>query len=263
MNEFQRKGEVLGFPLRVSAPARLKRCLRWFRPRTSREPHVLDVTLTEDPRAASPRGERAIQGVGFVLDLSARRLYLAPPASALACTKTLLLALGILAEHYGPERVAARGSNGLAPLPLHASSVKTPRGALVFCGHSTFGKTTISTKLLARLPLLGEDLVYALVGPFGARSKAKAFIAAPGRKLVPLRGLFWLRKSPECALRPLPSSAAAAGMIHPIFGMQRPENARHRLAMLRRLLEAAPCRELYFRKERASLCRLLKQHGLL
>lgn len=222
----------------------------------------MDVEIAED-LSPTTSGGHVLHGRGFVLDFDARRLLLPPPENKNIWMRTVLLGLGLLAEHHGPECVVSRGSKRLAPIPLHSSSVKTAKGALVFCGHSTFGKTTISTKLLDHLPLLGEDLNYALVGPFGVRSKPKAYIAEATDKRVPVRALFWLRKSLTCEIQPMAQSSAAAGMVHPIFGLQRPENARHRLAMLRRLLEAVSCQELSFRKEKASLRKLLRQHDLI
>lgn len=44
-------------------------------------------------------------------------------------------------------------------LPLHASGIRTPKGAVLFTGHSGFGKSTLLATFLARgYPMLTDDL---------------------------------------------------------------------------------------------------------
>jgi hypothetical protein len=43
---------------------------------------------------------------------------------------------------------------------LHASAVQTPRGAFIFLGHSTAGKSTIARLLSKRFPVIADDVVF-------------------------------------------------------------------------------------------------------
>jgi hypothetical protein len=56
------------------------------------------------------------------------------------------------------------GTDGLF---LHASSVVVDGGALLFLGHSTAGKSTISTLLEKNYPTLADDAVFASLDPHG------------------------------------------------------------------------------------------------
>lgn len=50
---------------------------------------------------------------------------------------------------------------------LHASSVVIDGGALLFLGHSSAGKTTLSQLLEKKYPVLADDLVFASITPHG------------------------------------------------------------------------------------------------
>jgi hypothetical protein len=57
----------------------------------------------------------------------------------------------------GRRTVSEQSRNGFY---LHASAVLIPEGALLFLGHSTSGKTTISKKMSGRYSVLADDVVF-------------------------------------------------------------------------------------------------------
>lgn len=262
--------QFAGFPIALPAGA-LEPCF-------GAQPAAAEPVLRIETAAALPEGSSGdlLPGEGFVLDLAARRVCIAQPANTLPfhdgprLRRIAMLSLALLAEHHGPAPIAAAHPQGLAPLALHAAAVQGPRGALVFCGHSTFGKTTIARQLLDAYPLLGEDLLFVLAGPVDGGSNApQAAVFLDREQLdaasctLPLAGLFWLEKSPGFALHPMSAAEAAACLAGPVFGAQRTENAAHRLQLLRLLLNAVPCQRLAFAKDRAELLRFLKASQFL
>ena len=58
-----------------------------------------------------------------------------------------------------PQRIDCQGPPGLF---LHAAAVKTPRGALLFMGHSSAGKSTLCRLLEPAFPTLADDAVYVM-----------------------------------------------------------------------------------------------------
>lgn len=261
--------QFAGFPIALQ-PGALEPCF-------GAQPAAAEPVLQLETAAALPEGAGGdlLPGEGFVLDLARRRACIAWPPDALAphdgarLRRIAMLALALLAEHHGPARIAAAHPQGLAPLALHASAVQGPHGALVFCGHSTFGKTTIATQLLDAYPLLGEDLLFVLAGPVNGSNAPQAAVFLDREKpdaagcTLPLAGLFWLEKSPGFALQPMSAAEAAACLAGPVFGAQRAENAGHRLQMLRLLLNAVPCRRLAFARDRAGLHKFLNAFQIL
>lgn len=226
-----------------------------------------------------------LDGVGFRIDFENREIICAQPRKAGAqarddWARAALTAITLFAQQHGPAAAAGNAAGGQVPLYLHASAVATKRGALVFCGHSTYGKSTISTKLLRGLALIEFDVVTVLVSPGNRRARAvpprvlfmerylrRGFGAAAGARprpwALPLRGLFWLRKAPYCGLAALPAAQAALGMLEPILGLDAARAGQHRLSLLRALLEAVPCRELSFPKDAPAVRHFLRAEGLL
>lgn len=275
-------GEVLGFPVRVRGDAAwpIWRHLRWrSNQRALKGRPAVTVEFVRDAGHTNARAARcAIRGSTFLLDLKKNVLYLEPPVSVQAWIRTILFVLGLLAEHHGPKSIAGRHTRGWSPLLLHSSAICARRGALIFCGHSTFGKSTIATKLLRAYPLINEDLNILLVGPFGTNSKkpdARILVDRRQRTsdrlrrlsipkhTLPIRGLFWLKKATYFKLEPKATAESVADLLHPIFDLRRPENAAHRLGLLRALLRFTACKRLYFRKARPPLIRMLRTLGYL
>lgn len=273
--------DVLGFPIRVrgdaACPAWSQLGLRASRKATKRRPALTVVITADSSKANTADTGIALRGTTFVLDLKKKVLFLEPPRTEQAWARTVVFVLGLLAEHHGPNSVARVHARHWAPLLLHSSAVRVRNGALVFCGHSTFGKTTIATKLLRNYPLINEDLNILLVGPYGGSPRKGAthiLVDRTPRSLqsrsrwreeqaLPVRGLFWLKKSSGFKLEPMGFAEAVSNMLPPLFGLWRPENAKHRLSMLRALLNSTACVRLYFRKTRSPLVRLLEQHDYL
>ncbi|MCX7805466.1 MAG: hypothetical protein N3A38_09795 [Planctomycetota bacterium] len=221
-----------------------------------------------------------------------------PPHPGNDWQRTAAYALGLLAELDPPDVSRSSGSIRFL-LNLHASCVASPKGALVFCGHRAHGKSTIASELLGDLPLLDDDAVAivcevaaggrqsagVLVCPpsDGLRHRTADFrvassrIAArsfpswtgPGSKrepapfLLPIAGLFWLKKSARFAIRRMGRAEAAAGLLSPVLPGMPPESVRNRLRLIGCLLDICPCRLLEFRKEREPLIRLLKEKDCL
>jgi len=163
-------------------------------------------------------------------------------------------------------------------LYLHASCVAGRNGALAFCGYSTFGKSTIASRLLSSYPLVDDDLIVLLCPrACGARELPRivhfaryvreGFGAAPApnqvRWLLPVASLVWLKKGANFELEPLAISAAAAALLSPVTLRHLSAATMRRLQLIGVLLKMIPCQQLEFRKERAPLVTLLRERGLL
>lgn len=276
---------LFGYPVRMTGPFGAAAWRALAGPRAKRKAAAPPLLHVRFERNVPPAGSGMLNGVGFRIDFENREVVCAQPRKAGAqaredWARAALTALTLFTQQLGPRSAAGNGAGGQVPLYLHASAVATPRGALVFCGHSTYGKSTISTKLLRGLPLIEFDVVTVLVSPGGRRARAlpprvlfmerylrRGFGAAAGSRVtpwaMPLRGLFWLRKAPSCGLSALPASQAALGMLEPILGLDAARAGQHRLSLLRALLEAVPCRELAFPKDAPAVRRFLRAEGLL
>ncbi|MCZ7647153.1 MAG: hypothetical protein M5U26_18175 [Planctomycetota bacterium] len=262
---------LYGFPIQVRGAQGL---FGPARPPRARPLLQVEVLRQRQVAGAASDGVSRVAGEGFELDARARRLscYVSPGARPSevreAVARLALLALGWLAERLGPARAAAPGGRVL--LNLHGSAVLGRRGALVFCGHSGYGKTTIATKLLAPWPQLEWDLAIASLARPGAprllyveRGLRRGLSAAAGAAAPPLAGLFWLRQARRFGFRPLAAPEAAARLLPPLHFHAAPQAVRRRLRLLRELLEAVPCRELSFAKRRGPLVKLLREEGYL
>lgn len=287
---------INGYPVSIRsalAAAKLHALLGTHAVKKCADPAVIHVRLVEDLGVYEPGcalfSPGILLGQGFALDYAARTLIY-PCAAPLTqsfknlgeqnpFTRTIIFSIALLAQHEGLESVACNSARNQAPLYVHASAVLTRRGALVFCGECTFGKTTISTKLLKNFPLLEDDQVTILTSPpadknplpprvvvFGDSRldpvlRKKNVFAALNDGTVPLAGIFWLKKDPRNALEVLEQSEAAAMLLNPMTDSQHSPAVRHRLQLLRSLLQAVPCRRLAFKKESAPLEEFLKQEG--
>ncbi|MCY3021778.1 MAG: hypothetical protein NTW87_22435 [Planctomycetota bacterium] len=282
---------LFGFPVRLQGeggPRAWLRLLRGHGAPPSEQPVLTIVfvkTLAGFSRAGYSRhSSRRFLGAGFAVDYEHRRLYYPirvrrRPAGGgrrrarYPLPQTVAFALCLLAEARGGRTVANTASGNQAPLYLHASAVATPRGALVFCGRSTFGKSTISGRLLSAYERIADDCSMILVGPLDRRRQARPRIIVLGSRkrrgrrpsrrqwALPIAGVFWLKKSREFRLEPMSQAEAASLIVAPVVNWRQPAAIRNRLLMVRALLRAVPCRRLHFRKERRPLIALLRQHG--
>jgi hypothetical protein len=176
---------------------------------------VLTVELVPDLKIFERNARRArtpeiLLGEDFALNYSERRAYFPRSAGTELKVKhlgpqkflprTIMFCLGLLAEYHGLPSVLRPPAARQVPLYLHASAVATPKGALVFCGQSTFGKSTISSKLLADYPLLEDDQVNILISPLGSARPVRPRVVSftvKGRGnawTLPLAGIVWLKK---------------------------------------------------------------------
>ncbi len=223
-------------------------------------------------------------GEGFALNYATQTIYYPRHANRSLDMKnlgaqnpfvrTIVFCVGLLAEFNGLESVGCKAAKFQAPLYLHASSVLTPKGALVFCGECTFGKTTISTKLLKDFPLLEDDQVTILISPGTAKKPSAPRVVAFGdaRKSsptaltidsAPLAGIFWLKKDPENALEKMDQAEAAALLLNPMVNWKNGGAIKHRLMLFKALFDAVPCKRLAFKKESAPLVEFLKSEGYI
>lgn len=119
-------------------------------------------------------------------------------------------------------------------VPLHASSVKTPRGALVFAGPSGVGKTSAAEAFPAS-DRLDPDLV--LVAEEAGRSspagrwvrldlfdeyEPRRFVPGTGAGL-PVRAVLFPEPGPEFELRPLRGAEAVRRCLHLPAGVSLPD----------------------------------------
>jgi hypothetical protein len=272
--------DFLGFPIRLQGAGERRQWRGLLGSRTSCRSHATPaLTIEFGPALEPPRRPRAagvLVGDGFILDYPSRllRYPLAAPRSVaigrtthLLLPRTICLALALLAERAGPRAVACAGASGQAPLYLHASAVAGSRGALLFCGRSTYGKTTIARTLLSRYRQLEDDQALALAGPFGRRACAapRLVVFTRGRApaTLPIAGIFWLEKARTFELEPLPRAEAAALLLEPVLSGEELRAVANRLRVILSLVSAIPCWRLQFRKERAPLVALLRAHGVL
>lgn len=270
--------DLYGFPIQFESRLILGLLDRMPRALTRARP-ALTVRLVESldgfqKAGYRKRGRPLLLGDGFALDYERRALHVAmtgerhvtptrsAPHNLLA--RTVLFALAMLAESGGARAVARRSSRGQAPLHLHASAVAGPRGALVFCGKSTFGKSTISGKLLADYAQVEDDQAIVLVGK--GQPRLALFGKPESRRApwtLPVAGLFWLKKAREFRIETMDQAEAASLLLSPLLDWKDAAIVSNRLRMLRALLTAMPCRRLSFRKEAGRLVEMLKEQGYL
>jgi hypothetical protein len=136
---------------------------------------------------------------------------------------------------------------------LHASGVIQNRRALVFCGPSEAGKTTVA-RLAGARPVLNDETVaivkrgrryMACSTPFfGEGGPAMAEVQAQ----APLRGMFFLRKADRFTHRRLTASRAAARAFSQLF-LPREDHAvvTGMLDVLADFAARVPCYDLCFR----------------
>lgn len=276
---------VYGFPVRFAGLGRrelLKR-LGTTGISAARGAPVLSVQFVPSLRGFRLRGfneasTQRLLGDGFALDyehgivycpLSARvRVDVAErQAEHYLLSRAIVFSLALLQE--ANRRMAVQG----AILYLHASAVAAPKGALIFCGESTFGKSTISGKLLAPYAKLEDDQTLIRLG----RRQADVLVFCPRLRAthahlprggsrpatLPAAGLFWLKKSRSFSIRLMDRAEAASLLFAPMVNWSQPSAVANRLAMIRALVNAVPCAELSFAKESGPLIQFLKKMGYL
>jgi len=213
---------------------------------------------------------RLLLGDRFALDYSQRIMYFPLRASIRTGNSTrqgqhFLLPRAVFFSLSLLYEMNASIPASIAGLYLHASAVETRKGALVFCGESTFGKSTISEKLLTPFPKLEDDqtLIRMRATPCGTKPEVLIFRKSNRRlkDAVPLAGIFWLKKSPLFAIEPMDRATFASKIFSPMVNWTEPQAVIRRLKLLRALLDAVPCAELSFAKESAPLIKLLRDSG--
>lgn len=218
---------------------------------------------------------RLLLGDRFALDYSRRIMYFPLRASIrtgdsarqgqhFLLPRAIFFSLSLLYEMNTSIPTSVAG------LYLHASAVETRKGALVFCGESTFGKSTISEKLLTPFPKLEDDQVLIRMSTSARGTKPEVLVFGKGlRRLrnrrvkdaIPIAGIFWLKKSPDFAIESMDRATFASKIFSPMINWTEPQAVIRRLKALRTLLDAVPCAELSFAKESAPLIKLLRDRG--
>jgi hypothetical protein len=228
---------------------------------------------------ALPRGPHevaSISGVGFRVHPASGSLDCLVPKAGARQARRLRFLRTLACAHP-----LVQGARGSVPrryfLRLHASGILGPRGALIFCGYSTYGKSTIAGLLSRRYARFGDDVVVLLCERTSRRGKpriraifferyAGAKSGRPGKRThgpwaLPVAGVFWLRKGRTCGLKRMGGAQALASILPPIA--RTPWGTAHKIAWLKCLLEETPCRELRFAKDREGLVRFLRKEGYL
>jgi hypothetical protein len=228
------------------------------------------------------RTKSLLKCADFWLDVETRTLFYPQNTSRLFAVKrrgtihnllqrSIVFALAMLHEINDAESILGQP----VVLYLHASSVATKKGALVFCGESTFGKTTISGKLLSDFPKLEDDQALLFMWPGTSRPPAIALLADDLKKLtkkcrfpardgtVPIAGLFWLKKGPVFSLEPMSTAEAAAGIVYPVALWRRRKAVENHTIYVINLLKCIPMKRLQFRKESKPLIELLKLNAYI
>jgi len=282
---------IFGFPVSFSGPvpSRLLRAmLGTLAARPTKAEPALRVEFIANVRGLRrkgfhPESTTLLLGHGFGLDYKNRLAYVArdaprtidvaenqPPHFLLP--RTVLFCLALLSEMEGSGSLAKSGS----ALYMHASSVLTRKGALLFCGDSTFGKSTISGKVLTAFPKLEDDAAIILLSAkegaiprialFGGPLQATSGFRANSKLRAsthPVAGLFWLKKSQRMALQKMDSAEALSLNMSLMFHWNHPPAVINRLRLLKRVVTSVPCNRLEFFREAVPLIRLLREHGFI
>jgi len=275
---------VRGYPIRVLGISRgdLQRRLSEAHIENTRNPPLLTVQCVPHLRGFRRKGFHPLSpyqllGDGFALDYVRRTTYYPLSATPLShvsdnqrghplFARALLYSLSLLHEMDSLK-------SGSTPLVyIHASAVATKKGALIFCGESTFGKSTISGKLLKGFAKLEDDQAILLLGPKPKIIVFSPSLRAPKARLprgensprtLPIAGIFWLKKSPLFAIEPMNRALFASRIMMPMVNWSQPRAVANRLAMLRELLRTVPCAELSFARQSGPLVQLLTENGFV
>lgn len=227
-------------------------------------------------RGFDTESNKLLLGDGFALDYVRRTLFYpltarvrveisAREKAHFLLARTIAFAFSLLHEFEPRKRSEA------AILYLHASTVVTPKGALVFCGESTFGKSTISEKLLTPFPKLEDDQTMIRLTGSSQNPRPKVLVFGPALRTatkrepdaVRIAGIFWLKKSPCFAIQSMDRAVFASKIFAPMIQWSRPRAVARRLELLRALLANVPCAELSFARESGPLISLLKTHNFI
>jgi len=110
---------------------------------------------------------------------------------------------------------------------LHASAVSVSGRALLFLGHSTAGKSTISHLLSERYPVIADDKVRAWQkkngdwmisdGSTDFQSKGKNMISTGSRKKYPLLAVLRIFKAKTMTIKPLSPRRTCRYLIDAVF----------------------------------------------
>ena len=137
-------------------------------------------------------------------------------------------------------------------LPLHAASVAGEEGAYLFCAEDEGGKTTLSSMwnrgviLSDDYSLVGYGSGYAMAHPTPFRREIPG-MASGSHDPVPLRGVYFLQKSPEHRLEPLSQREALVELMRRVFFFSEGGPlASLLLDSCCRLVESLPCHRLHF-----------------
>jgi len=185
----------------------------------------------------------------------------------LAFVRTVALAFSIAAPARSRRYILA----------THASGVMGKNGALVFCGYSTYGKSTVARLLTPRCPVLGDDTIMFLCEqkPRAKRPRIRAIsferyvkdlFGVKGKEndkawTFPVAGIFWLHKCKTFSLETMDRAEAMASILPPIG--QTSVETGHKVLWLKKLLNQSPCKRLRFAKNRTRLIRFLEASGFL
>lgn len=138
---------------------------------------------------------------------------------------------------------------------IHASGVIQNRRALVFCGPSEAGKTTVA-RLAGGRPVLNDETVAIVKRGRGYAACSTPFFGEGGPAMAqvqaqaPLRGMFFLHKADRFTHRRLTASQAVARAFSQLF-LPR-QNHAVMVGMLDTLADFAgrvPCYDLFFQPQ--------------
>jgi hypothetical protein len=176
------------------------------------------------------------------------RLYLPPSAEDARRGSALAYPLDELLFQHHLARAGA--------LVVHACGVRVGGGALLFCGRSGAGKTTMARLWRRHRPsavVLSDDrAVVRWRGDrpwiYGTPWHGSGRYASP--RGAPLRAIFFLRQSRRTRVRALPAGRAGAGLFARCFPpLWEAEGVGTVLQTCARLLSSIPCYEIGFRAD--------------
>ena len=110
---------------------------------------------------------------------------------------------------------------------LHASSVNTSKGALLFLGHSSSGKSTICRLLSKRFPILADDRVWVCTGDgekwfardggFHLQRRREKLKMVPSYEMFPLFSVIRIFKAEKSEMQPISPMESCCHLIDAVF----------------------------------------------
>ncbi len=178
-----------------------------------------------------------------------------------------------------PRHLLSAMAGALGLTLLHSAAVRVGGSekecALVFCGRSGAGKSTIAAMLLAAdTRLIDEEMNFLATDdqgkpwvldcstPHAAFASLAAGPPEPDGAWIPLDGLFHLKQADACALRELSSAEATAALLTLPLLADDAETVTAHSRRLAEIIKRAPVRELCFTLDTRAVRTFLAGQGI-